>query len=135
MATETFNAEQLILSIEGSVDVFREDVAATVAGLAHLTPQDAEDLVATAGEDERAYGVRDRATFLDAFYRLADEFLRDDDGGYHHMVVHITRYYRNDAALELWFHVGRPGSETGGVWIRHMVVGLNDTSVYADIGK
>ena len=72
-----------------------------------------------------------------------DEFLADDDGGYHEMAIHATRHARWPQAVELWFQVRTTGSPTS-VWFRHMVMRLVDNdggagpssvmSVYASIG-
>ena len=134
VGTETFNPNRLILSIEGSTGVYREEIAGAIGALDVLSPHDAENLVATAGEDETAYGPRDRTRFLDTLCSRIDEFLRDDDGGYHKMRVHLTSYDRSAAALEIWFHVGTPGANAGGAWFRHMVVGLDELTVYCDMG-
>ncbi len=134
MATETFNPQRLVLSMEGSSVVYREELAALVAALPCITPGEAEDLVATAGEDERGYGLRRRADYLDVLCRRMDEFLADDEGGFYRMLVHLTRYDRSPAALELWFHVTRPGLENTGTRFRHMIVGIDAECVYADMG-
>lgn len=134
MATETFNPEQLILSMEGSTAVYRDDIASSLNALTCIDTADAEDLVATAGEDERAYGPRPRAAFLDVLCKRIDEFLLDDDGGYYRMLVHLTRYERSPAAIEVWFQVTKPGFEAGGTWIRHMVVAIDESRLYSDIG-
>jgi len=135
MATETFHPSRLIFSMEGSTAVYRDELAAAVQGLAHVTALEAEDLVATAGEDERAYGVRPREQFLDTLCRRVDEFLADDDGGFYRMLVHVTRSDRSPAVLEIWFQVTRPGLETAGTWIRHVVVGIDAQTVYCDMGR
>ena len=134
MATETFDPTRLIVSIEGATAIYRDEVAAAIARLEHAGIQEAEDLVATAGEDERGFGLRERSAFLNTLYQRADEFLLDDEGGYYRMIVHLTAYERSAAALEIWFHVASPGSEAGGIWMRHMVVGIDEKHVYADMG-
>ncbi|MBK8268962.1 MAG: hypothetical protein IPK83_11920 [Planctomycetes bacterium] len=133
MATETFHPDRIIFSMEGSTAVYRDDIDAAIKALECVTAEQAEDLVATAGEDERAYGLRPRAAFLEAICKLIDEFLLDDDGGYYRMLVHLTRYERSAAALEVWFQVTKPGHEAGGTWIRRMVVGVDAAYVYSDI--
>lgn len=134
MSTETYDPSRLLLSMRGSTALYQTEIEAAMASLAHLSPAEAEDLVAIAGEDERAYGLRDRRAFLDAFCRRADEFLADDEGGFHTMTIHLTRYDRSPAALEIWFHVASPASAGRGVWFRHFVVGINDQCIFADIG-
>ncbi len=134
MSTETYDPTRLLLSMRGSTALYRAEVDSAVTALAHVSPAEAEDLVAIAGEDERAYGLRDRRAFLDAFCRRADEFLADDEGGFHAMTIHLTRYDRSPAALEIWFHVASPASPGAGVWFRHFVVGIDAACVYADIG-
>lgn len=134
MATESFNMERRILSMEGSTSVYRDDLSLVLDRLGHLSQAEAEDLVATAGEDERAYRTRPRDGFLDVLCDRIDEFLHDDDGGFFRMIVHVARYERSSAAIELWFHVTRPGFESGGTWIRHMVVGIDGQCIFADIG-
>lgn len=134
VSTETFDPNRRILSMEGASAVYRDEIADAFGRLNHLPPAEAENLVATAGEDERAYALRKRSAFLDVVCRRVDEFLLDDEGGFYKMVVHFTAYDRSDAALEIWFHVATQGGETGGIWFRHMVVGIDDDHVYADIG-
>lgn len=120
--------------MEGSSALYRDQVAAALTGLYQISLPEAEDLVAIAGEDERAYALRKRDQFIETFCQRADEFLSDDDGGFHRMTVHLTTHDRSDAALEIWFHVGKPGTNAGGVWFRHMVVGIDQSHVYADMG-
>ncbi|MCG8405149.1 MAG: hypothetical protein MI923_08140 [Phycisphaerales bacterium] len=134
MTTETFDRARLVLSMEGSSALYRDELFAALAGLEKLSLSEAEDLVAIAGEDERAYALRDRNQFFETLCQRADEFLGDDDGGFHKMLVHITKHDRSHAALEIWFHVSTPGSDTGGVWFRHMVVGVDESHLYADMG-
>ena len=57
----------------------------------------------------------------------------DDEGGFHQMIVYMAGSERGDAILEFWFHVSQPGRE-GGVWLRQMVVGIDEDRVYASIG-
>lgn len=134
VGTERFDPDRLIVAMQHSTEVYRDDVAAAVSRLGRVAPEKAELLVATAGEDESAYALRVRATIVDALCRTADEFLGDDEGGYHEMTVHVTRYDRSDAVLEFWFHVGSPGGEGGGVWLRQLVVGIDEHHVYAALG-
>ena len=134
MATETFQPDRLLLSMQGSSGVYHDHLAAIITALPALPLAEAEDLVATAGEDERAYAARSRPDFVAALVLLADEFMLDDEGGYYRMMVHLTRYARSPAAVEIWFHVSRPGSEGGGTWIRRMAVGLSDGAIYTDMG-
>lgn len=120
--------------MEGSTSVYREELALALDGLGFVSPSEAEDLVATAGEDERAYRLRPRDGFLDLLCSRIDEFLGDDDGGFFRMIVHVARSDRSEAVIEFWFHITRPGFESGGTWIRHMVVGIDQLMIFADIG-
>ncbi len=133
MGTETFNPDRLILSMQYSTALLRGDLAEALLRLACVPAEEAEHLVATAGEDEAGYGIRDRGVFLEALCKTADEFLADDDGGFHEMHVHVTSYERSPAVIEIWFQVGSPGSDRG-VWFRHLVVGVDDQTVYAALG-
>lgn len=134
MSTETFDRSRLLLSMEYGSSVFRDELLAILHRLECLSADEAEHLIATAGEDERGFAVRDRNVFFDALCGRIDEFLADDEGGYYRMLVHVTRYERSAAALEIWFQVTKPGFEMNGTWIRKMVVGVDADHVYADIG-
>ncbi len=120
--------------MEHSTALHREALTELLNALAVVSPEDAIELVACAGEDERGYRRVAIDAFLDSFCRLADEFLADDDGGYHEMTVHVTRRAATNAAIELWFHVRSPGSGRGGVWMRHLVARTGEREVVADIG-
>jgi len=135
MATETFQAARVLLSMEHSAGVYRDRIAAALNELANVALDEAEHLVAVAGEDERAYGPRDRSKHLDVLCGRIDEFLLDDDGGYFQMRAHLSRHERSDAVLEVWFHVARPGAMQRGTWLRHLIVGVDDATVYADMGR
>lgn len=133
MGTETFNMSRALMEIRYSTDVYRDDLAATLNGLANVPVEEAEHFVAISGEDERAYGLRRREAFLEAFCEQADAFLCDDDGGFHEMVLYASRHPRSDAMLEFWFHVRSPAGE-GGVWFRQLVIGVDAEHVYAGLG-
>lgn len=134
MATEQFDPDRLELTMQHSTVIHREAFAELVTGLAVISPNDAIELVACAGEDERHYRRVAIDTFLSAFVVLADEFLADDDGGYHEMSIQVARRAATSAAIEMWFHVRSPGSGRGGVWMRHIVVRTGEREVVADIG-
>lgn len=134
MGTESFDPERVILAMRYSTAVYREEIESSLSRLECTTPEEADHLVAIAGEDEAAYSVRDRASFVTAICRTADEFLADDDGGYRAMTVYLTSHERSAAIREFWFHVAGPGSEGSGVWFRQLVVGIDAQSVFAAIG-
>jgi hypothetical protein len=134
VATETFSPDRLILSMQYGSELYRDQVAAALSALPCVPIEEAEHLVAVSGEDERAYGLRDRTAFLDALFARCDEFLADDDGGFHQMRIHVTSHPRTRAALEFWFHVATPNTPERGVWFRHLVVRLGETQVYAALG-
>lgn len=134
MATETFQPDRVLVALEHSVAVYRDAIAAALDGLATTTLEEAEHLVAIAGEDEKSYTPRDRTGHLDVLCRRIDEFLADDDGGYFQMRAYLASHERSAAALEVWFHVARPGSMQRGTWFRHLIVGLDDATVYANMG-
>ena len=133
MGTERLDSTRVILAMQRSSEVYREDVIQAIAGLGSVSSDEAEHIVATAGEDESCYGLRRRDAFIDALFRTVDEFLDDDEGGFHQMTVYVAGSERGDAILEFWFHVSQPGRE-GGVWLRQMVVGIDEDRVYASIG-
>lgn len=120
--------------MEHSTALHREALRGLLNSLGVVAAEEAIELVACAGEDERGYRRVAVDAFLDSFCRLADEFLADDDGGYHEMIVHVTRRAATQAALEFWFHVRSPGSGRGGVWMRHLVARTGERDVLADIG-
>jgi len=134
LATERFDPARLLFSMRFSSALYRDELAAALAALSCVPPDEAEHLVATAGEDEAAYAPRDAASFLAELCRVIDDFLADDDGGFHQMTVHVTRYERSPAVLEVWFHVGPPGATTGGAWFRQLAVRLDTHHLYAAIG-
>lgn len=134
MGTESFDPERVILAMRYSTEVYREDIESSLSRLAHTSPEEAEHFVAISGEDEAAYSVRDRVSFISAICRTADEFLADDDGGYREMTVYLTTHVRSEAIREFWFHVTGPGSASSGVWFRQLVVGVGAQSVYAALG-
>ncbi|MCB9857776.1 MAG: hypothetical protein H6818_18995 [Phycisphaerales bacterium] len=133
MATQTFQPDRVRLCMESSAAVYRDDIAAAVADLACVSRDEAEHLVAVAGEDERNYAPRDRNALLETLCRRIDEFLMDDDGGYYVMRAYLTSHERSDAVLEVWFQVTRPGATMRGTWFRHLIVGLDEKSVYSDM--
>ncbi len=134
MSTETFHPSRVILSMENGSLVYRDDLEAIFKALTCVPADEAEHLVATAGEDERAYAVRPRDVFFQSLCGRIDEFLADDEGGFYRMLVHVTRYERSPAAVEVWFQVTKPGFEAHGTWIRKMVVGVDAQHVYSDFG-
>lgn len=134
MATQTFQPDRVRLCMESSAAVYRDDIAAALADLAFVSLEEAEHLVAVAGEDERNYGPRDRVALFETLCRRIDEFLMDDDGGYYLMRTYLSSHERSDAVLEIWFQVTKPGATMRGTWFRHLIVGLDDQSVYSDMG-
>lgn len=123
VGTERFEAERLIFTIRDSTTVHREEVAELFEMLHPIGIEEAEHIVAVSGEDERAYGPRPINYFLGALFTMMDEFLADDDGGYHEMAIHATRHARWPQAVELWFQVRAAGAPTS-VWFRHLVMRL-----------
>ncbi|MCZ6682569.1 MAG: hypothetical protein O7B26_05240 [Planctomycetota bacterium] len=134
MGTESFDPERVILAMRYSTEVYRQDIETSLSRLACISPDEAEHLVAIAGEDEAAYSVRDRASFVSTICRTADEFLADDEGGYRDMTVYLTSHVRSEAIREFWFHVTGQGSEGSGVWFRQLVVGIDTQKVFAAMG-
>ncbi|HPF37640.1 MAG TPA: hypothetical protein P5081_07510 [Phycisphaerae bacterium] len=134
MATQTFQPERVQLCMESSVDVYREQIAASIAALDRVAAEEAEHLVAVAGEDERNYAPRHRANVFETLCARIDEFLLDDDGGYYLMRAYLCSHERSAAVLEVWFQVTKPGALSRGAWFRHLVVGLDEQHVYADMG-
>lgn len=134
MATEQFDPDRLEFSMQHSTALHRDAFADLLTGLTPITYDEAIELVACAGEDERHYRRVSIDALVDAFLPLADEFLADDDGGYLELSIHVTRRAASRAAIEIWFHVRSPGSGRGGVWMRHVVVRTGEREVVADIG-
>lgn len=134
MATQTFQPDRVRLCMESSVAVYRDDIAGVIAGLACIAPDEAEHLVAVAGEDERFYSVRPRAVVFESLCRQIDEFLLDDDGGYYLMRAYLSSHERSEAVVEVWFQVTRPGAISRGTWFRHLIVGIDKTQVYSNLG-
>ncbi len=134
MSTQTLNPDRVIFGMEGSADVYRDDLAAALTQLEHVDKHEAEHLVAIAGEDERAYALKQKCEFLTALMRRVDDFLQDDEGGYYQMRAYLARHERSPAVLEIWFHVKMPTRPRGGTWFRHLVVGIDSDRVYADFG-
>ena len=118
--------------MEGSAVVYQDNLQAALAHLDCVAEEEAEHLVAIAGEDERAYGLKARNVYLKKLAQRVDEFLQDDDGGYYQMRVYLAQHERSAAVLEIWFHVTMPAKPRGGTWFRHLVVGIDDERVYAD---
>lgn len=134
MSTQTLNPDRVIFGMEGSADVYQDDLAAALAQVENVDEEEAEHLVAIAGEDERAYAIKQRGEFLTALMRRVDDFLQDDEGGYYQMRAYLARHERSPAVLEIWFHVTLPARPRGGTWFRHLVVGIDSERVYADFG-
>ncbi len=134
MSTQTFQPDRVRLCMESSVEVYRDDIEAAIAGLDQVALDEAEHLVAVAGEDERVYAIRDRTSLLATLCERIDEFLHDDDGGFYLMRAYLSSHDRSDAVLEVWFQVARPGATNRGTWFRHLIVGVDEHSVYSDMG-
>lgn len=134
MATQTFQPDRVRLCMESSVDVYREDIQQAIDSLACVPIDEAEHLVAVAGEDERLYAPRERSSLFQTLCRRIDEFLLDDDGGFYCMRAYLSSHERSDAVLEVWFQVSRPGAMSRGTWFRHLIVGLDAEHVFADMG-
>jgi len=133
VATERFDPDDLIFTIRHGTAVHRDDIAELIAALTPLDAEEAEHLVAVAGEDERAYGPRRVEDFHNALFEMMDEFLMDDEGGYRDMSVHATRHPRWPQALAFWFQVRTTGAQSS-VWFRHLVMRLDEKTLYAGIG-
>ncbi len=134
MATEVFQPDRLLFGIAGTADVYRDAIVEALSRLGTVPLHEAEHLVAVSGEDERAYGRRIRESHLSTLISRIDEFLADDEGGYYRMRVLFAASDKSPAMIEIWFNVGRPGAVAGGTWFRHLVIGLDEASVYADMG-
>lgn len=134
MATQTLNLDRIIFGMEGNADVYEDDLAAALTQMECIDESEAEHLVAIAGEDERAYTIKQRTSYLTALTRRIDDFLQDDDGGYYQMRAYLAHHERSAAVLEIWFHVTLPARPRGGTWFRHLVVGIDSERVYADMG-
>ena len=134
MATQALDPDRILIGLEGSVAVYRDDIERNLSTLTQVSVEEAEHLVAIAGEDERAYSLKRRASHMNALFRRIDEFLLDDDGGYYQMRVYLASHERSSAVLETWFHVALPGRLRGGTWFRHLIVGIDNEHVFADVG-
>lgn len=134
MATETLQPDCLLFSLRDAATPHRDTLGAALDRLAPMPHDAAIELIACAGEDERAYRLVTDAALLDALCRAADEFLADDDGGYHEMALHVARRTAAPAVLELWFQVRSPWSSGNGAWFRHLVVRIGPDRVLANLG-
>lgn len=127
VGTERFDPERLIFTIRDSTAVHREEIAALFEMLHPICVDEAEHIVAVSGEDERNYGPRPIDGFRESLFAMMDEFLADNDGGYHEMAIHATQHARWPHAVELWFQVRTTGSPSS-VWFRHLVMRLEGES-------
>lgn len=144
VGTERFDPERLIFTLRDSTAVHRDEIAELFEALQPIDVDEAEHIVAVSGEDERSYGPRPIEGFREALFAMMDEFLADDDGGYHEMAIHATRHARWPQAVEFWFQVRATGAQTS-VWFRHLVMRINraglssgrsdNEMVYASIGR
>jgi len=128
VGTERFDPVRLIFTIRDSTAVHREEIAELFEMLHPIDVEEAEHIVAVSGEDERSYGPRSIEGFREALFATMDEFLADDDGGYHEMAIHATQHARWPQAVEFWFQVRTTGSPTS-VWFRHLVMRLAPESL------
>lgn len=134
MSTERFDPDRLIFTIRHSTAVHRDDIVEVIGSLTPIAADEAEHMVAVAGEDERAYGPRREGDLLAAMFGLMDEHLADDEGGYREMSVHVTRHARWPQAVEFWFQVKTTGAQSS-VWLRHLVMRIDESTLFASIGR